>query len=258
MNTFKNYFENLAREYRGGKEIEKLLACLPVKNKADQTILHLLFRLWLRLAVGQAMQLCVNRYLLLLIGKNGGEGKTYFINWLCPPDLRQHFFQISPVESSAYQLPYQTVSEKFIINFEEIPFNPKRSGLFKQRIMQSNFKSVSVYSPKAKNYQTFNRTASFTCSTNFPFLIKNLPELQDMIIPFEIEDKINRDYVNIDREQLWGQIANEFLEDKKDYDKEDGEIYRAICWNLNEKYRLETMRHVSEVIEEMNENHATC
>ena len=193
-NPFVEYFENLSK-WDGKDHIKNLCKYISVKNQ-DRFNNH--FKKMLIRTIACAIDTEeYNKHLFLFMGASH-KGKTYFLRWLCPPNLKQYFAEnISTDKDSMI-----AICENFIINMDEL------AGL--QKIEIRGLKSilskdkVKVRLPFDKRPSLAPRRASFVGSTNeMEFLTDVTGSVRWLCFELtHIDQKYSKE---IDNAQLWAQ-----------------------------------------------------
>lgn len=141
-----------------------------------------------------------NSFVLALIGKEGGTGKTEFIRRLVPKPLRR-FYDESPIDSmNSRDNVIKMVKNILIFDDEGISKNFKEYQKFKATTSAKEIRLRKLYS----NYEeTLLRISSFAVTSNETDIIKD-PTGNRRIIPIEVVGMINREkYNSIDKEEVF-------------------------------------------------------
>lgn len=141
-----------------------------------------------------------NSFVLALIGKEGGTGKTEFIRRLVPKPLRR-FYDESPIDSmNGRDNIIKMVKNILIFDDETTSKNFKEYQKFKAITSSKEVRLRKLYS----NYEeTLLRVCSFAITSNETDIIKD-PTGNRRIIPIEVNGMIDRDkYNSIDKEEVF-------------------------------------------------------
>lgn len=140
-----------------------------------------------------------NVFVLALIGKEGGTGKTEFLRRLIPDALRRYYDE-SPIDSMNDRDNVIKMARNILIMDDEgVSKNFKQYQKFKSVTSTKEVRVRKLYS----NYEeSFLRVSSFATTSNETDIIKD-PTGNRRIIPIEVTGKIDRDKYNaIDKELL--------------------------------------------------------
>jgi predicted P-loop ATPase len=229
-NPLKDFYTELAHNYKGEKLISELADCIPAidfgdKEKGDyQKRLEYYFRKWLYKSAGQALNIGVNDAMLLWIEPIGGSGKSYINQWLFSlPEFDNYYIRIG---SNGSYLPMARLSSgKFVLDFDELPLSHKRYQEFKSTIAATKGQD---YTAKSGKYESYTRKVNFIGSTNKAnrerqkgFLLDDDDAMKRRIIPVDLFGRINyQKYTkDIDLYQLWGEAAAGILQAEKSNSK---------------------------------------
>jgi predicted P-loop ATPase len=197
-NPFKNYFEKVCKIGRTQNidHIDLLANYIKTKN---QTRFKLHFKKMLVRSVACSLDdRFVNKQAFILVHDKQNSGKTTFLNWLCPPDLKDYITEnIGTDKDSLIAL-----GENFIINMDELAtFNRTEINALKSMLSKAYIK---VRHPFGKKAMLTSRRANFVGSTNkATFLNDETGSVRWLC--FELES-INWNYnkdINID--DVWAQ-----------------------------------------------------
>ena len=140
-----------------------------------------------------------NSFVLALIGKQGGTGKTEFVRRLIPEALRAYYDESSIDAMNDRDNVIKMARNLLIFDDETTSKNFKQYQKFKAITSTKEIRVRKLYS----NYEeSFLRISSFAITSNETDIIKD-PTGNRRIIPIEVIGHINKDVYNkIDKELL--------------------------------------------------------
>lgn len=159
------------------------------------------FRKWLAACVASAYEVSLNQTCLVLVGQQG-IGKTTFIDYLVPKELKQYYFtgSLDPRQKDSKII----VCEYFLINLDELETTTKDEiGLIKSLMTTEIISYRYPYERRTGNYR---HRANFIASINRIHFLDDFTGTR-RFLPIEIEsfdlDKIRSQYIDI--YQVWAQ-----------------------------------------------------
>lgn len=197
-NPFKNYFESLPA-YDPNKESDYILSLtnyIPVKDKER---LQTQFKKMLVRCIACSLFNVVNKQAFVLVHDQQNSGKTTFLRWLNPPDLKGYIAEnISTDKDSLIAM-----CTNFFINMDELAtLNKAEINALKSIMSKDVFKGRLPYGAREVN---LIRRANIVGSTNnTEFLNDETGSVRWLC--FELTDKLNFDYKkDIDINRVWAQ-----------------------------------------------------
>ena len=195
-NPIIQYFENLPA-WDGIDYISKLSKYITV-NVNDIDRFGRMFRKMFIRSVACSLEQSFNKQAFMFIHEKQNSGKTTFIRWLCPPDLKDYYTEnINTDKDSLIAL-----TENFIINLDElstlskVELNALKSVMSKDRI--------KVRLPYDRTTTVIQRRCNFWGSTNRDGFLNDETGSVRWVC-FNIDD-INWDYnKDIDINKVWAQ-----------------------------------------------------
>jgi hypothetical protein len=162
-NPIRDYFE-LLPEWNGEIDhIEKLTNYIQV-NEYDKTRFKAQFKKALIRSIACSLEKDFNKHCLVLVGdgtENQNTGKTSFIRWLAPPDLKKYYLEDLPGDSKD---SLRGLAENFIINLDELESLWRTEKNKLKSIFSKDYIKVRVQYDR--NWSTIKRRANFWASTN--------------------------------------------------------------------------------------------
>ncbi|MCU0439168.1 MAG: virulence-associated E family protein [Raineya sp.] len=203
-NPFLAYFENLKLEDEEKDYIAEFSNFITLENKDEHPQFYNAFRKMFIRCVACALGYHFNKQCFVLVSPSQNIGKTRFIKFLCPEDLKPYYTE----EMSFDKDGLIALSSNFIINLDELSAIEKSDlNTLKTYFSKDMIKVRLPYEPKATNAK---RVSNFFASTNNEDFL-NDPTGSVRWVAFSIK-KINFDYsqkVNINN--IWGQAYKLFL-----------------------------------------------
>lgn len=239
VNPIIDYFDSLRQPGpHAVSEIKKLCDSVNVNH---QDFFHTIFKKWLVKCVAcstlhphKISNDHVNRYCLTLIGGQNC-GKTFFLKFLCPDELINHYTQDYNVKKAQEHDGTQDLATKFLINLDDLHNIPHAYlPSVKNAISQP---SVNYRKKFAKQKFTERRNANFCATANGYDYLNDLTG-NDRFLTFEFLGykveywKKGRDFVNINK--IWGE-AKYLLDTGFNYNFTDDE--KRKMEELNESFR---------------------
>lgn len=156
----ENYFEKVSKMEResGTDYIDQLSNYVKTRNQSR--FKHHFKKTLVRMVACALDVRFVNKQAFILVHDKQNSGKTTFLNWLCPPDLKDYITEnIGTDKDSLIAL-----SENFIINMDELAtFNRLEINSLKSMLSKS---FIKVRHPFGRKAILTSRIASFVGSTN--------------------------------------------------------------------------------------------
>lgn len=205
-NPIKNYFEKVSKIGRTPNVdyIDQLSEY--VKTKSQSRFKHHFKKSLVRMVACALDDRYINKQAFILVHDKQNSGKTTFLNWLCPPDLKDYITEnIGTDKDSLIAL-----SENFIINMDELAtFNRSEINSLKSMLSKAY---VKVRHPFGRKAVLTSRIASFVGSTNkTTFLNDETGSVRWLCFELEsIDWNYNKD-VNIDL--VWAQAYDLYNSD---------------------------------------------
>lgn len=205
-NPIKNYFEKVSKIERN-LSIDYINQLSDyVKTRSQERFKYQFKKTLVRMVACAMDERFVNKQAFILVHDKQNSGKTTFLNWLCPPDLKDYITEnIGTDKDSLIAL-----SENFIINMDELAtFNRSEINSLKSMLSKAY---VKVRHPFGRKAILTSRRASFVGSTNkTTFLNDETGSVRWLC--FELES-INWNYskdINIDL--VWAQAYDLYNSD---------------------------------------------
>ncbi len=205
-NPIKNYFEKVSKIDKSSNidYIDQLADY--VKTRSQTRFKHQFKKILVRMVACALDNNFINKQAFILVHDKQNSGKTTFLNWLCPPELKDYVTEnIGTDKDSLIAL-----SENFIINMDELA-TLNRSEINSLKSMLSKA-YVKVRHPFGRKAILTPRIASFVGSTNkTTFLNDETGSVRWLC--FELES-INWNYnkdINIDL--IWAQAYDLYNSD---------------------------------------------
>ncbi len=266
FDPLKRYFEELAQNYKGGKNIKELADCIPIREFQDKGRQNGFYRKkmeyylakWLYKTAGQALGIGINDAMLLWVEGKGGSGKSRMNDWMCNT-LKPFKDYYTPIKENSVYKPFtEMAATRFFVDFDELPISGTRYQDFKSSIASTE---VKVYK-KGIGWVTYKKMASFIGSTNKNnegtqkgYVVEPDEAFMRRVIPIEIPAGEPIDFErylrNVDLEQLWGEAAAGIIQAEKSnntdllrYTKQD---YDYLI-EQNKRYLLDNPKHENSII----------
>lgn len=197
-NPFEDYFERVRGLYQeaNGDLIDQLAHYITAK---DQERFNVSFKKMLVRTVACSLDDQVfNKQIFILVHEKQNSGKTTFLRWLVPPDLRKYYQE--NIETNKDGLI--ALSENFVINYDELAGLQKREVNSLKSFISKDF--IKVRPPYGRKTIRAPRRASFVGSTNdLNFLTDSTGSVRWLC--HEIEH-INWDYAkDFKIDEIWSQ-----------------------------------------------------
>nr|WP_295666823.1 VapE domain-containing protein [Sphingomonas sp.] len=225
-NPFKTYFENLNKIDRK-KEfdyIEQLVSYIKTKNQ-ERFKKH--FKKMLVRSVACAINPnVVNKQAFILVHDKQNSGKTTFLNWLCPTDLKDYITESIGTDKDSLI----ALGENFIINMDELAtFNRSEINALKSMLSKA---SIKIRHPFGRKAILTSRRANFVGSTNKDsFLSDETGSVRWLCFELEYIDWNYTKDVNID--YVWAQA----------YDLYNSNFHYELTAQEIEENELENKKH---------------
>lgn len=184
-----------------------------------------------------------NKHIFNFIGGQQ-KGKSTLVRWLCPPELKEKYYteNFSPDKKDKDNMI--ALSANFFINMDELASLAKYEVKTLKSVLSTN--RINVRIPYDKATTTAPRRATFWGSTNeMDFLTDETGSVR--WICFEIE-KIDFDYIKINRTQLWAQLYHYY---------KSGEPYNITAEEIDHNEITNAKHHVATMEEELIQKYFT-
>lgn len=209
------YFSGLPEpdEDRIPTYMDELAGHVVLKNKKYVDVWYKIFRAWLVSCVANSLERtgCQNQTCLVLTGGQG-TGKSYFLNYLCPPGLQDYLYA-NPIDLKSKDT-FIMLGQNFIINIDD-----QLDNLYKQdaETMKTLISSIGnpIRLPHGKKPQYVPRIANFCASVNHTEFLRDETGNRRML-PFEIKG-IDWGYTNIDINKVWAEAYSLYKSGKFKY-----------------------------------------
>jgi predicted P-loop ATPase len=203
FDPIKTYFESLPEpdENKVPTYMDELASHITLKDKKNNELWLTMFKAFLVRCVANALTPigCQNDTCLVLTGGQGA-GKSYFINNLCPPFLKDYIYANAIDLKSKDTLIM--LGQNFIINIDD-----QLDNLYKQdaETMKQLISSVDnfIRLPHGKRPQHIPRIANFLASVNHTEFLRDQSGNRRML-PFEVKS-IDFNYTKIDINKVWAE-----------------------------------------------------
>lgn len=197
-NPFKHYFEKLPT-YDKDKEpdyIINLTNYIPVKDKQR---LEVQFKKMLVRCIACSLFNVVNKQAFVLVHDQQNSGKTTFLRWLNPPELREYIAENINTDKDSLI----AMCTNFIINMDELAtLNKAEINALKSIMSKDVFKGRLPYG--AREVNLIRRANIFGSTNNTEFLNDETGSVRWLC--FELVDKLNFSYKkDIDINKVWAQ-----------------------------------------------------
>lgn len=216
------YFEKLPKpdEDRVPTYMDELASHVQIKNKKYEKTWHTVFKAWLVSCVANALirRGCQNQTCLVLTGGQG-SGKSRFLNFLCPPDLKDYIYANAIDLKSKDTLIM--LGQNFIINIDD-----QLDNLYKQdaETMKTLISSIGnrIRLPHGKSPEYVPRIANFCASVNHTEFLRDQTGNRRML-PFEIKS-IDWNYEKMDMNKVWAEAYDLYKSGKFQYEYSASEL----------------------------------
>lgn len=219
-NPIKEYFEKL-EDWDGNNHIKNLTNHITTN---DDESFHYHLEKWLSRTARCALEPnYINKQCLVLFSKVQNLGKTTFLRFLIPEELKDYYTEVVSVDKDG-QI---AITKNFIINADELAVLSKSDiNSLKSLLSASN---VKVRLPYARKAETQRRICSFLGSTNkCDFLTDETGSVRWIVFEVMKIDFAYQKSVNIDR--FWSQVyyntykRKDFKEEFSQKDIEENEL----------------------------------
>jgi len=237
-NPIVDYFNDLPK-WNGKDHLKHLCSFIHVKEiEKNQQRFNTHFEKHLIRSIACALQdEYFNKHIFNFIGGQQ-KGKSTLIRWLCPPELKNKYYteNFSPDKKDKDNMI--ALSANFFINMDELASLAKYEVKTLKAVLSTN--RINVRIPYDKATTTAPRRATFWGSTNeMDFLTDETGSVRWLC--FDIE-KINFDYVKVDRTQLWAQLYHLYC---------SGSHFNITAEEIEHNEIVNAKHHVSTMEEEM-------
>ncbi len=228
-NPIKEYFEKL-EDWDGNDHIKELVTYVTTN---DNESFHYHLEKWLSRAVKCALEPnYINKQCLVLFSQIQNLGKTTFLRFLIPKELKNYYTEVVTVDKDG-QI---AITKNFIVNADELAVLTKSDiNSLKSLFSATNVKVRLPYARKAENQR---RICSFLGSTNkCDFLTDETGSVRWIV--FEIKE-IDFGYsktINIDK--FWSQVyyntykSEDFKEEFSQNDILENELRNERYFNIS-------------------------
>jgi len=163
INPIRDYFEMLPTWDGKTDHIKKLTNYIQV-NETDRGRFETQFKKALIRSIACSLEVDFNKHCLVIVGdglENQNTGKTSFIRWLAPPELKSYYLEDLPGDSKD---SLRSLAENFIINLDELEslYRTEKNKL--KSVFSKDFIKVRIQYDR--NWSTIKRRANFWASTN--------------------------------------------------------------------------------------------
>lgn len=163
INPFEDYFETLPDWDGKTDHIQKLTNYVQV-NEADQSRFETQFKKALIRSIACSLEVDFNKHCIVIVGdglENQNTGKTSFIRWLAPPELKSYYLEDLPGDSKD---SLRGLAENFIINLDELEslYRTEKNKL--KSVFSKDYIKVRIQYDR--DWSTIKRRANFWASTN--------------------------------------------------------------------------------------------
>jgi hypothetical protein len=206
FNPFTHYFNNLPTWDGTTDHIAELASYIQTDNQ-DFWVTQ--FKKALVRSVAGTLSGAVNRIVMTLVGETQESGKSTYIRFLCPPDLRAYYKEEPLLHEKDSEI---ALAENFIWNLEELDdLNKKQISEMKAIISRESIKHRRAY---ARRESSMKRIVNFWGSTNKTEFLTDTQNTRWLC--FNVIS-INHDYNNtttgvrkIDINKVWAQAHHLF------------------------------------------------
>lgn len=204
-----------------GDHILEFFHHLCLRNAKDAEFVFKLFRMWFIRMVAMGMGVIEhNQIVPILIGPEG-IGKTFFLEQMLPPELREYYRHVDPNEKLDKDFTI-SVSQAMLINFDEYTIGRSESNQIKS-IISGGARKVRV--PYGRHAQRIRPIASFAITTNERLCIAMDDGIR-RFFPLDIVSTLNLNDFPINYEQLYAQAYHEVVNGHYDMALTPDEIAR--------------------------------
>jgi predicted P-loop ATPase len=159
-NPFQDYFDRIIKLDKSKNEDYILKLSSYVKTKAQERFNRHFKKMMVRSIACALKGNVVNKQAFILVHNKQNSGKTTFLNWLCPNELRGYITENIGIDKDSLI----ALSENFIINLDELAtFSKMEINSFKSMLSKAH---VKVRRPFEKKAVVTPRRANFIGSTN--------------------------------------------------------------------------------------------
>lgn len=236
FNPVLEYFQNLQGKYRGTSQIDILSSHITARDFGDregdyyQERKNYLLKKWIVATAACALGKRPNDVALGLVAAREGMGKTFFLDFIVPADLKE-YYKTSDKDDRLFNMA-EDFTRNFLINFDEfVGITKSKAELFKKVLSAPK---LPVKRPREEFSMMLNRIASATFTSNRTPELGGFLTLDMGLRRFGIIDvaTIDRNYSRlVDVDQLWAEAVM-LLEQDFDYvfnsdDYTDFEAYNS-------------------------------
>lgn len=197
-NPFINYFENLPK-YNPESDTDYILNLtnyIPVKDKQR---LEVQFKKMLVRCIACSIDNVVNKQAFVLVHDQQNSGKTTFLRWLNPPELKNYIAENINTDKDSLI----AMCTNFFINMDELAtLNRSEINALKSVMSKDVFKGRLPYG--AREVSLIRRANIVGSTNNIEFLNDETGSVRWLC--FELTDKLNFDYKkDFDINKIWAQ-----------------------------------------------------
>lgn len=237
VNPVRDYFKGLSK-WDGTDRFVQLASYVTVEPAQDgqsqeeaQLLFAEFFHKWHLGNVGQWLKDSVVNHQMLILAGPQGIYKTTFFRCLLPPELRQYYWE-NTHNSFRSKDDHIALGENLLVEVEEFNITkPEDVGIMKSLITAKNIKERRPY---ARQREEKHRLAGFcgTCNDQH-FLTDDTGNRR--FLCFLVSSIVHPDEWNIDMEQLYAQLRDEFLSGERYWLNREEEERMAL---QNDAFRL--------------------
>jgi predicted P-loop ATPase len=245
-NPFVKYFEDLPL-YNPASEpdhILKLTNYIPVKDKQR---LEVQFKKMLVRCIACSIDNVVNKQAFVLVHDQQNSGKTTFLRWLNPPELKNYIAENINTDKDSLI----AMCTNFFINMDELAtLNRSEINALKSIMSKDVFKGRLPYG--AREVSLIRRANIVGSTNNIEFLNDETGSVRWLC--FELIDKLNFDYKkDIDINKVWAQ-AYYLLKNGFKYELTPQEIAENELANANHRIITTEQELIQASFEPSNKN----
>lgn len=159
VNSLRNWVEETAKNQSGENPFEKLAAFIKAEGLSDFTME--LEKHFLR-AVGSVMGGVPNKQIFCLVSEEQNIGKTHFVHWLYPEELKDRCMGSLPYAKSKLDL---MLAKMFLVNIDEFDGIKKTGGATLKKITSQD--TASLYIAFKNIVEIKPRITSFFATRNY-------------------------------------------------------------------------------------------
>lgn len=249
-NVFTDYFENL-HAWDGVDHIKKLSEYITIREisrdiNEKERFINMFRKMFVR-SVACSLEASFNKQCFTFVGPGQNVGKSTFLRWSCPPELRDYYTE--NIGTSKDDLI--ALTENFIVNMDELATLSKHDINALKSVMSKH--RVKVRLPYGARTELLQRRCNFVASTNrSEFLDDETGSVR--WVCFWVE-KINFDYdKDLDINKVWAQAYHLFKNTKFNYQLTPAEVEQNEKANKTFMIRSTEMELIMKFITPSKEN----